>query len=310
MKILVSGALAFDKIMNFPDRFADHILPDKIHVLSVCFAVDKFEVNFGGTAGNIAYNLALLGEKPVILAGAGNDFSRYKKWLLKHKIDLSGVKIVKNYPTASAHIITDRDDNQITAYHPGADGVSISNKDKNFNNAEIAIISPGQIDDMIKRAKKFKKNNISYIFDPGQQIPIFTKNQMLTCLTGAKVFISNDYEFSTTLKKSGLTKDKLKKKIEILVTTLGEKGSVIEVKNRIYKIPPAKPKNTSDPTGAGDAYRAGFIKGMVSNMPFEKIGRLAGLVSVYTVEKYGTQTHKFTYKELQRRYKQNFKEAL
>lgn len=310
MKILVSGSLAYDKIMDFPGKFSNHILPEKIHVLSVSFAVQDLKVNFGGTAGNIAYNLSLLGERPTVLAAAGNDFFPYKKWLLKNKVDLSNVKIVKNQPTACAHIITDQADNQITGFHIGAAAALVDTSKIKLSGVSLAIIAPGNQKDMVSLAKFYQRKKIPYIFDPGQQLAVLNKSDFIKCLTGAKVYISNDYELSLVLKKTGLAKEKLKSKIEILVTTLGEKGSIIEVGKKIYRIPSARPKNTCDPTGAGDAYRAGFIKGMLLGLPWSKVGRLASVVSAYTVEKYGTQTHKFTWQELQRRYKQNYKEAL
>jgi len=310
-KILVSGSLAYDRIMDFDGRFKDHILPDKIHVLNVSFYVEKFRQSLGGTAGNIAYNLTLLHEKPVILSTYGSDFSEYKKWCKMHKMDISQARRIKNVLTASAYIITDQSDNQITGFFAGAmlhaNGPA---QKKLLGQNSLAIIPPGNLTDMKKYPVQYKKSKTPYIYDPGQQITVLTKKDLLSGLTGAKVFISNDYELTLVLKKIGLTLNQLLKRVELVVTTKGEKGSVILTKNRKYKIPPAKPKNTSDPTGAGDAYRAGFIKGLVAGYPLPKVGRLASVVSVYTVEKYGTQTHLFSWKELQRRYYQNFQERL
>jgi adenosine kinase len=307
MSILVSGSLAYDKIMNFPGRFADHILPNKIHVLNVSFAVTDLQQNFGGTAGNIAYNLALMNEKPTIIATAGNDFNVYKKWLTKFKINLSLVKVVKSQPTACAHIITDQADNQITGFHAGAMLVSVGRIPlRLIKKSQIAIVAPGNVSDMVNFSKQYQKASLPYIFDPGQAITALTSSQLRQCLIGSKVFIVNDYELSLTLKKISWTKRQLLQRTEILVTTLGEKGSKIETRGKILKIPAALPKNTSDPTGAGDAYRAGFIKGLVSGWPLEKTGRLAATVAVYTVEKYGTQTHKFSWGSLLKRYRANF----
>ncbi|RJQ31409.1 carbohydrate kinase family protein, partial [Candidatus Parcubacteria bacterium] len=253
-KILVSGSLAYDKIMDFPGKFSDHILPDKIHVLSVSFLVNSLKTNFGGTAGNIAYNLSLLNERPSVLATAGSDFLPYRKWLQKNQIDISNVKVIENLFTSSAHIITDQSDNQITAFHPGAGGFSALKKD--FGKYDIAIAAPGQQNDMVKVCSICRKKKIPYIFDPGQQMAALSGLQLLQCLNGAEVFISNDYELAMLFKKTGLNEKSLIKKIKVLVTTLGEKGSIIKTQKEIYKIPPAKPKNTSDPTGAGDAFRA------------------------------------------------------
>ncbi|MFA6410855.1 MAG: carbohydrate kinase family protein [Candidatus Buchananbacteria bacterium] len=320
-KILVTGSVAYDRIMNFPGFFKDQILPDKIHILNVSFLVSNLKESFGGTAGNIAYNLSLLQTKPTILANVGaKDFILYEAWLKKNKIDLSQIKILPNQHTASAYIITDQADNQIAGFYPGAMNQPITKEIGNKKTclpagrseirADIAIISPQNPIDMIKLPKLFKQKKVPYIFDPGQQTTSLLGNQLKQAILGSKVLIGNDYEINLISKKTGWKNSELIKKTEILVTTLGDKGSTIQQGNQVYKIPPAKAKNTSDPTGAGDAYRAGLIYGLLKNWPLPKIGRLAGLVSVYTVEKYGTQTHQFTWKELEKRYWQNFKEKL
>jgi adenosine kinase len=310
-KILVSGTLAYDRIMNFPGYFKDQIMPEKIHILNVSFFVQDLKEGFGGTAGNIAYNLTLLEEKPTILANAGaKDFSVYKKWLLKHKIDLSQVKILAQEQTASAYIITDQADNQITGFFPGATRQPISRRRLSLGCATLAIVSPQNPIDMVKLPLFFQKQEIPYIFDPGQQVTTLTGSQLKKAIIGSKVLIGNDYEISLISKKTNWQIGQLLKKTEILITTLGSKGSIIKQDKKTYRIPPAKPKNTSDPTGAGDAYRAGLIKGLLENWPLQKIGRFAGVVSVYTVELYGTQTHKFTWASLAKRYKQNFGEKL
>ncbi len=313
-KILITGSIAYDRIMDFPGYFKDQILPEKIHILNVSFLVKELKESFGGTAGNITYNLALLGEKPTILANVGaKDFIMYESWLKKNKIDLSQVKILPGQHTASAYIITDQADNQITGFYPGAMAkpVTANRKWKIVNrNYKIAIVSPQNPVDMVKLPQIFKAKNIPYIFDPGQQVTSLADSQLRKAIAGAKVLIGNDYEINLISKKIGWSNGDLVKKTEILITTFGSKGSVIKQGDKIYKIPPAKPKNTSDPTGAGDAYRAGLIYGLLQNWPLAKIGRFAGLVSVYTVEKYGTQTHRFTWQDLKKRYRQNFKEQL
>lgn len=311
-KILVSGSLAYDQIMNFPGYFKDNILPEKIHVLNVSFFVKTFRESFGGTAGNIAYSLALLGERPTILAQAGaKDFSLYKKWLQKNKIDISKIKILPNQQIASCYIITDQADNQIAGFFPGAmiQPYQFKVQSSKFK-ADIAIVSPQNPIDMIKLPKLFKTKKIPYIFDPGQQVTSLSGSQLRSAITGSQAVIGNDYEISLISKKTGWTNGQLVKKTDLLVTTLGEKGSIIRQGKKVYKIPSAKPKNTSDPTGAGDAYRAGFIKGLLGGWPLEKVGRLAGLVAVYTVELYGTQTHQFSWAGLAKRYRQNFGERL
>lgn len=330
--ILISGSLAYDYIMNFPGYFRDHILPEKLHVLSVSFLIDKMQKNFGGTAGNIAYNLALLGERPTILASAGNDFGEYRAWLTRHRVDCSRIHMVKEVPTASCHITTDQSDNQITAFHLGAMAKSIKaelffrqSSALKFRQVKIAIVSPGNLEDMKALPRLYKKYGIPYIYDPGQNIPALSGADLRAGITGAKVFISNDYELALALKKTGWEKQDALRRVEALVTTLGEKGSMIELYNPSqpplklrggeggvikFCVPAAKPKNTSDPTGAGDAYRAGFIKGLLIGLPYDKIGKLASVVSVYTVEKYGTQTHTFSWQGLLKRYRENYGEAL
>lgn len=312
-KILVSGSLAYDRIMDFPGYFKDQILPDQIHNLNISFCVNDLKENFGGCAGNIAYNLKLLGEEPVILSQAGQDFSKYEKWLQNNRINSSWIQVFKNEPTAGAYIITDQNDNQITGFYPGAMRYPIRPELKPFaskRNQLLAIVAPGNLQTMVYLVEQFKKLKIPYLFDPGQQIPVLTKNNLISMIKGAKVFISNDYELAMVLKKTGLAREKILNMVELLITTLGPKGSVIATKTKRVKIPIAYPKNTSDPTGAGDAYRAGIIRGLTQNYSLEKMGRLAALVSAYTVEKYGTQTHSFSWPSLMKRYYQNFKEKL
>lgn len=326
-KILVTGSLAYDRIMDFPGHFKDQILPEKIHILNVSFLVKELKESFGGTAGNIAYNLALIGLKPIILTNVGaKDFALYQTWLKRNKIDLSQIKILPDQHTASAYIITDQADNQIAGFYPGAMNTPITRNlppTSYFLQANLTIVSPQNPADMVKFPQLFKQRKIPYIFDPGQQTTSLSGNQLKQAILGSQVLIGNDYEINLISKKTGWQNGELVKKTEILVTTLGEKGSIIQQRDpsarlgvspslslRTYKIPPAKPKNTSDPTGAGDAYRAGLIYGLLQNWPLPKVGRFAGLISVYTVEKYGTQTHRFTWKELEKRYRQNFKEKL
>lgn len=307
MNILVSGSLAYDNIMDFPDYFKNHIIPDKVHNLNVSFSINNLRVNYGGTAGNIAYSLSLLGENPIIISTAGKDFEKYKKWLNENKIETGYIKIIKNEFMAIAHIITDQGDNQITAFHPGSmkySGGKIPNK---LLKETLAIVAPGYQNDMVDYPMAYKKKNVPYIFDPGQQITMLTQKDLRNSISGAKVFISNDYELSLVSKKTGWDEREILKRAEILITTLGEKGSVIKTKKEKWKISPAKPKNSKDPTGAGDAYRAGFIKGLVSGYPLEKCGKLASIIATYSVETYGTQTHKFSWKDVCKKYEMNFK---
>ncbi|MFA6098590.1 MAG: carbohydrate kinase family protein [Patescibacteria group bacterium] len=311
MKILVSGSLAYDRIMNFNGRFKDHILPDKIHILNVSFLVDTFRQSFGGTAVNIAYSLSLLGEKATVLSSYGNDFHDYGKWLRSKGINYSYCKKVSDLATASAYVITDKDDNQIAGFFPGSMKFnSLTPPPQMLGSKSIGIVSPGNSTDMKKYPELYKKTKTPYIFDPGQQIPVLSQRDLINGIQGSKALITNDYELVCILNKLRLNMRDLLGMTEMVVNTKGEKGSVIVTRDQKHIIPPAKPKNTSDPTGAGDAYRAGFIKGLIMGYPLPKIGKLAAVVSVYTVEAYGTQTHSFTWGEVQKRYYQNFKEKL
>ncbi len=322
-KILVSGSLVYDRIMDFPGKFADHIMPDKIHILNVAFAVNGLRESFGGTAGNIAYNLALLGERPTILSTAGRDFGLYRKRLLKNKIDVSRVQVVKNKNTASCYITTDMADNQITAFNPGAlagqcrDALQcVSTNKNNF----LAIISPGNIKDMENYARFYKKVGIKYIFDPGQAITALKPNVLKASIKGAEALIGNDYEVGLLSKKTGWTINEIIDKVGMLIITKGEKGSEIYKRAltsqppftrgviKAMKIPAVKLKKIIDPTGAGDAYRAGFIKGMVQGWDAKKCGQLASVVASFAVEKYGTQEYRFGRKDVAMRFRNTYKE--
>jgi len=310
MKILVSGSLAFDKIMNFPGKFSDHILPEKIHQINLSFAVQDLKENFGGTAGNIAFNLALLSENSIVLAAAGNDFSSYAEWLKNNNVNVDLVNVIADEKTTCAFITTDSVDNQITAFYMGAMKYTGKTPDKNLLSDAWAIVAPGNVEDMVALPKLYKEHGVPYIFDPGQQLPVMSADNLRDGIIGANVLISNDYELSLIMDKIGWNEAKILENVEILVTTLGEKGALIKTKSEIYSIPPAHPENTCDPTGAGDAFRAGFIKGLINGWPVEIAGKFASVVAVYTVEKYGTQTHKFNFEEVDKRYKNNFNELL
>ncbi len=310
MKILVSGSLAFDRIMDFPGHFKEHIIPEKIHVLSVSFHVNSMRENYGGTAGNIAYNLALLKEQPIILSTAGKEFDQYKNWLEKNKVETKYIKLTDDY-TAAAHIMTDLDDNQITGFNPGAmkqaSRIDVEKLKKELADELFGIIAAGNADDMLFYAKEYQRLKIPYIFDPAQQIPIIGLDQLRFAIQGARILIGNDYEVDLILKKTGLAKADILKKTDYIVTTKGDKGSLIETRDGSLKIPPAKPKALKDPTGAGDAYRAGFIKGLLGKYSIEKAGRIASVAAVYPIEQYGTQEHSYTAQEFIRRYHDNYR---
>lgn len=290
--ILVSGSLAYDRIMNFPGRFREHIKPEKIHVLNLSFEVETVQEKFGGTAGNIAYNLKLLGQKPLIISAVGEDFSQYQNHLTENGIDISLIKIIPETKTAFVNIITDLDDNQIAAFYPGA--LSEASVAKNIpDEAEIAIISPETKDVMLQRVKLYQEQAMPYIFDPAQQLPRFSGQEIRDCLKNAKVLIGNDYEISLLQQKTGWSIKNILKEAEIVVTTLGERGSIINTAKEEIIIKAIKPAKFIDPTGAGDAYRAGFVSGLIDRMSLEKCGQLASKIATKAIEYYGAQEHRW-----------------
>ncbi|MDR3639762.1 MAG: carbohydrate kinase family protein [Humidesulfovibrio sp.] len=295
MQLYVSGSLALDRIMNFPGKFADHILPDKIHILNVCFLVDGLNEYFGGTAGNIAYNLALLGEKPLILGCAGKDFAPYAKRLEGFGLSLAGIRTVAEQFTAGAYITTDETDNQITGFNPGAMRERCGYKfPEKHDGKAMAIISPGNVNDMIELPEYFKKAGIPYIFDPGQQITALTGAQMASAIDGSFALCTNDYELELVLKATGLSRAEILKRTGALVTTLGEQGSVIAEGARETRVPAVKVDKALDPTGAGDAYRAGLLKGLCLGRSLVDAAALGSVCAAFCVEKKGTQEHGFT----------------
>jgi adenosine kinase len=305
-KVLVSGSIVYDRIMDFPGLFKDHILPNQTHILNVSFTLQRTDESFGGTAGNIAYNLSLLREPATLLGLVGHDFGRYGKWLKKNKIDFSYVDKSKDDPTASAYIMTDKADNQITGFYPGPMDVKYCSLVKKIKNPSLAIVSPDFKPRMIEYVRLYKELVIDYIFDPGQQVTSFTALELKRVINGAKVLIGNDYEIKLILNKLKLNPAKLQKLVDILIITKGAQGSEIYSKDKAIKIKAVKVKNIIDPTGAGDAYRAGLIKGLVSGSSLQKAGQLASTIAAYAVERQGTQVHKFTLKEFTNRYKQNY----
>jgi len=312
MKVVVTGSVAFDHIMSMPARFKDYLQPDKLHIINVSFLMDKFRREKGGTGANQAYNLALLGYKPVLVATVGKDFlGEYKKHLQKSGVDVNNVKVFKKEFTATGFVMTDKDDNQIWGFYSG-----VMKKSKKVNLQQIMqkndflLLTPDDSEATEKRIKQADKMNWRYLFDPAFQTARLSVKSLKNGVLGAEIVIGNDYEIAMLLKRTKLSKKEILRKDRILITTLGAKGSVIETRDKKIKIPAAKPKNTSDPTGAGDAYRAGFVAGYLKGMDLKICGRMGALAAVYTVELYGTQTHKFTIDEFKRRYKENFKKNL
>ena len=307
MQILVSGSLAYDRIMDFPGKFSDHIMPDKIHVLNVCFMVNGLIEKFGGTAGNIAYSLSLLGEKPVILATSGKDFENYEKWLKTLRLPLNGIRHIADEFTSGAYITTDKADNQITGFNPGAMKYPSHYDFNGVNPLEtLAIVAPGNLDDMLKYSGMYKERKIPYIFDPGQSITSFTGDELAIMINGSMMLISNDYELEMIKKQTRWDISEILDKTGLVITTMGEEGAVIKKQNNETMIPASKVSHVADPTGAGDAFRAGLIKGLVAGKHIEDAAALGSTCASYAVEKYGTQEHKFTMEEFLKRHKDNF----
>jgi adenosine kinase len=308
MRIFVSGSLAYDRIMDFPGRFVDHILPDKIHILNVCFMVNGLKERFGGTAGNIAYNLALLKERPYILATAGGrDFGPYREWLEQLGLPLSGIKEIAQEFTAGAYITTDLSDNQITGFNPGAmkytsdyrfDGVDPT--------AALAIVAPGGLEDMLAYTRFYKERGVPFIFDPGQSIPAWGGDDLKRMTSGSQALIVNDYELEMFCQKTGLDSSSLLRLTSYLITTKGEKGSQLQTSNGCEEVPAVPPRQVLDPTGAGDAYRAGLLKGLALGMDWLEAARMGAVLASFSVEQQGTQEHRLEVNEFWDRYAENF----
>ena len=303
MKIIVSGSLAYDRIMDFPGYFKDHILPEKIHVLNVCFQVNDMKEKFGGTAGNIAYALTLMGQRPLISATVGRDYHRYFEWLEKSGISTENIRILENEFTASAYITTDQADNQITGFHPGAMKYSSSLDFDQLDPREaLVIVSPGNLEDMVKYPQDCKTRGIDYIFDPGQSLPMLGAKDLIQAVEGCRILIANDYELDLILCKTGMDKQNLVNRAGAVIVTLGELGSRVFTRGGEVCIPPAKPKTVKDPTGAGDSYRGGLISGLVQGLAVEQCARMGSVCASFAVECYGTQEYSFSDEEFNERF--------
>ncbi len=307
-KIVVCGSIAYDNIMDFPGLFKEQILPDKIHALNVSFLVRGLKRVRGGTAPNIAYNLALIGEKPMILGTAGKDFYEYRDWLGNNGVDTSLVRIIEDDYTASCFITTDLVNNQITGFYPGAmsKDVEISLKDLNLKGVSMVIIAPTEPNAMMKWALECKELGIPYMFDPGMQIPRMSADELIKGIMGAKIAVFNEYEYDLMKRKTGLTKEDILNRVELLVETLGAKGAILKTRSHRIHIPAAKPVNVVDPTGAGDAFRAGLLKGYFEGASLEKTGRYASVTAVYATEHKGATEHRYGIDEFRRRYTENY----
>ncbi len=312
MSILVSGSLVYDHIMDFPDKFKNHILPESIHILNVCFTVEKLEKSKGGTAGNIAYSLKLLGGDPVIVSSVGRDGEEYLDYLRGLGIATGKIGLAKDKHSASCYITTDLDDNQITAFYNGAlESAPDVKFGKNRKKPEWAIISPTQKNAMLKHLSQCAGAGIKTIFDPGQQIPAFRDKELKKAISVSEVLIGNDYEIKMIQKRTSWGENDILKNTKMLVTTFGEKGSLIKTSDKQeIRVEAVKLKKIIDPTGAGDAYRAGFLLGLEKGYNLRMCGRLGSVAASFAIEKYGTQEHKFTKKKFEERYNKCYREEI
>ena len=302
MHTLICGSLAYDTIMVFQDQFKNHILPDQIHKLSVAFYVPEMRREFGGTAGNIAYNLQLLEGKPLIMATVGEDFAPYATWMRENKLDNSHIKSIAKSFTAQAFIITDQDNNQITAFHPGAMVESHQNSVKDAKNVTLAIIAPDGRDGMFAHAKECFDAGIPFMFDPGQGLPMFSGEELLQFIEMATYLAVNDYEAQVLHDKTGLNLEQLATKVKALIVTLGGQGSRIYADGQRIMIPCVKADKIVDPTGCGDAYRAGLLYGIANGWDWPTCGRLASTMGAIKIACRGGQNHKPTRAEIENVY--------
>jgi adenosine kinase len=310
MTALICGSMAYDSIMVFPGKFKEHILPDKIHMLNVSFLVPTMRRNFGGCAGNIAYNLKLLGGSGYPMATVGHDFAVYRATLEQQHIDLRFIKTIAGEFTAQAFITTDLDDNQITAFHPGAMNHAHTQAVPTNAGITLGLISPDGRDGMLQHADQFVAAGIPFMFDPGQGLPMFGGDDLKAFIDKASYVTVNDYEGQLISERTGLSHTDIAKRVKALIVTRGGEGSTIYVDGKEIVIPCAKAKQLKDPTGCGDAYRAGLIYGIEKGMDWETTGRIASLIGTIKIEHEGPQNHTFNMADFGARYKQEFGTAL
>jgi adenosine kinase len=306
MSALISGSLAYDTIMVFQDQFKNHILPDKVHILNVAFLVPRMRREFGGCAGNIAYNLRLLGDDPIPMAAVGQDFGPYREHFRRCGINLDYVNEIPELYTAQAYITTDLDDNQITAFHPGAMVRSVDIDARSIEGARFGIVAPNTREAMVKHAREFAERGIPFIFDPGQALPLFDGAEFRAFIEQADYVTVNDYESNLLQQKTGWSEAKIAEHVTAYIVTRGPKGSLVHTRKGTLDIPPAAERRITDPTGCGDAYRAGLIFGLMRDMDLATSGRIASLMGALKIEHPGTQNQRFTYDEFAEQFRQQF----
>lgn len=310
MTALICGSLAYDTIMVFPDQFKNHILPDKVHILNVSFLVPRMRREFGGCAGNIAYNLKLLGGNPLPMATVGQDFGPYREHFEECGISLDYIKELPDLFTAQAFITTDLDDNQITAFHPGAMMRSYENHVKDVPGVQFGIVGPDGYEAMLQNAQEFAECEIPFIFDPGQAMPLFNGKELTQMIEQATYVTVNDYESSLLEERTGLSATQIAERVRAYIVTRGARGSEVHTRKGESTIPPANAIRVVDPTGCGDAYRAGLIYGLMNDMDMDTAGRIASLMGALKVEHLGPQNQRFDYEEFAEQFRQQFGYAL
>jgi adenosine kinase len=306
MRTLICGSIAYDTIMVFRDRFKNHILPDRLHILNVAFLVPDLRREFGGCAGNIGYNLGMLGGEPLIMATVGDDYLPYDERLRALNLPQEHVRRIRNTYTAQAFITTDLDDNQITAFHPGAMNYSHENHVHAAADVKLGIVAPDGREGMLQHAREFHAAGIPFVFDPGQGLPMFSGEELARFVDIASFVTVNDYEGEMLQERTGRRLEELAKKVKALVVTLGARGSLIMANGQRLEIPPVKAEHVRDPTGCGDAFRAGLLYGIAAGFDWAVCGRLASLLGSIKIAQRGGQNHHFTRDEIAQRYRDAF----
>jgi len=306
MTALICGSLAYDTVMVFEGRFREHILADRLHMLNVSFLAPQMRRNFGGCAGNIAYNLKLLGGEGLIMATVGHDFAPYESWLRERGIALQRVRWIDAEFTAQAYITTDLDDNQITAFHPGAMNHAHLNRVADATGIRLGVVAPDGRQGMIEHAAQFAAAGIPFLFDPGQGLPMFDGEALRAFIGQATWVAVNDYEASLLGERTGWTPEEIAGRVEALIVTRGGDGSWIYAQGMRHEIPPARPARVADPTGCGDAYRAGLLFGLQRGLDWPNTGRIASLAGAIKIEHHGTQQHGYDWATFAARFRDNF----
>jgi adenosine kinase len=309
MKTLITGSIAYDTIMVFPDRFKNHLLPDQLHILNVCFLTPEMRREFGGTAGNIAYNLKQLGGDPLVMAAVGEDIEPYLYRLQRLGIDATHLKKIPGQFTAQAFITTDLDDNQITAFHPGAMNYAHENSVNGKLGAGLAIVAPDGKDGMLQHARECAAHAIPFLFDPGQGLPMFSAEELAEFVRLADYVAVNDYEGKMLEEKTGRALSDLARDVKALIVTLGGQGSRIYAGGTQHEIPVAVADQVVDPTGCGDAYRAGLLYGISHGWDWPRAGRLGAVLGAIKIASRGAQNHRADRATVEARYRKSFRES-